>query len=80
MSIEALLKKDVNSHTEKKNNLTYLSWAWAWAGRGCGRGSWPPSGPAPAPATAPAPAPARLVPGPPGWPRGNPVPKICARS
>ncbi len=31
MSIEALLKKDVNSHTEKKNNLTYLSWAWAWA-------------------------------------------------
>jgi hypothetical protein len=31
MSIESLLKKDVNSHTEKKNNLTYLSWAWAWA-------------------------------------------------
>ena len=31
MSIEALLKKDVNAHTEKKNNLTYLSWAWAWA-------------------------------------------------
>ncbi|CAK0740888.1 DUF1071 domain-containing protein [Gammaproteobacteria bacterium] len=31
MSIEALLKRDVNSHTEKKNNLTYLSWAWAWA-------------------------------------------------
>lgn len=22
---------DVNHHTEKKNNLTYLSWAWAWA-------------------------------------------------
>jgi hypothetical protein len=21
----------VNAHTEKKNNLTYLSWAWAWA-------------------------------------------------
>lgn len=21
---------DVNEHTEKKNNLTYLSWAWAW--------------------------------------------------
>lgn len=21
---------DVNAHTEKKNNLTYLSWAWAW--------------------------------------------------
>lgn len=20
-----------NEHTEKKNNLTYLSWAWAWA-------------------------------------------------
>jgi hypothetical protein len=31
MSIEALLKRDVNTHTEKKNNLTYLSWAWAWA-------------------------------------------------
>lgn len=22
---------NVNGHTEKKNNLTYLSWAWAWA-------------------------------------------------
>ena len=22
---------DVGEHTEKKNNLTYLSWAWAWA-------------------------------------------------
>jgi hypothetical protein len=22
---------DCNSHTEKKNGLTYLSWAWAWA-------------------------------------------------
>lgn len=21
---------NVNDHTEKKNNLTYLSWAWAW--------------------------------------------------
>lgn len=21
---------DVNAHTEKKGNLTYLSWAWAW--------------------------------------------------
>ena len=21
---------DVSQHTEKKNNLTYLSWAWAW--------------------------------------------------
>lgn len=26
-----LLKLNVNSHTEKKGNLTYLSWAWAWA-------------------------------------------------
>lgn len=26
-----LLKLNVNEHTEKKNNLTYLSWAWAWA-------------------------------------------------
>lgn len=31
MSHLDLLKKDVNSHTEKKNGLTYLSWAWAWA-------------------------------------------------
>lgn len=22
---------NVNEHVEKKNNLTYLSWAWAWA-------------------------------------------------
>ena len=22
---------DVNEHTEKKNGLTYLSWAWAWS-------------------------------------------------
>ena len=29
--IEKLLKTNVNEHTEKKNNLTYLSWAWAWA-------------------------------------------------
>ena len=29
--IAKMLAKDVNSHTEKKNNLTYLSWAWAWA-------------------------------------------------
>ena len=21
---------NVNEHTEKKNGLTYLSWAWAW--------------------------------------------------
>jgi hypothetical protein len=27
----AMLKMNVNEHTEKKNNLTYLSWAWAWA-------------------------------------------------
>lgn len=25
-----LLAINVNSHTEKKNGLTYLSWAWAW--------------------------------------------------
>jgi hypothetical protein len=25
-----LLKLNVNDHTEKKQNLTYLSWAWAW--------------------------------------------------
>ena len=27
----SLLSKNVNEHTEKKGNLTYLSWAWAWA-------------------------------------------------
>jgi hypothetical protein len=26
-----LLKINVSEHTEKKNGLTYLSWAWAWA-------------------------------------------------
>jgi hypothetical protein len=26
-----LLKINVNDHTERKGNLTYLSWAWAWA-------------------------------------------------
>lgn len=32
MSIfETLNSVNVNEHTEKKNNLTYLSWAWAWA-------------------------------------------------
>lgn len=31
MSIEKLLKTNVNEHVEKKNNLSYLSWAWAWA-------------------------------------------------
>jgi len=28
--IKDLLKLNVNEHTEKKGNLTYLSWAWAW--------------------------------------------------
>lgn len=28
---EALSAVNVNGHTEKKNGLTYLSWAWAWA-------------------------------------------------
>lgn len=28
---EVLNNINVNGHTEKKNNLTYLSWAWAWA-------------------------------------------------
>lgn len=28
---ETLNSVNVNDHTEKKNNLTYLSWAWAWA-------------------------------------------------
>lgn len=32
MSIfETLNSVNVNGHTEKKNGLTYLSWAWAWA-------------------------------------------------
>jgi hypothetical protein len=26
-----MLKLNVNDHVEKKNGLTYLSWAWAWA-------------------------------------------------
>ena len=30
MTIKDLLKLNVNEHTEKKGNLTYLSWAWAW--------------------------------------------------
>ena len=25
-----LLKINVNDKTEKKNGMTYLSWAWAW--------------------------------------------------
>ena len=28
---DELYSVDVNEHTEKKNNLTYLSWSWAWA-------------------------------------------------
>lgn len=28
---ETLSNINVNEHTEKKNGLTYLSWAWAWA-------------------------------------------------
>lgn len=31
MNIADLLKLNVNDHTERKNGLTYLSWAWAWA-------------------------------------------------
>ena len=31
MNINDLLKLNVNDHTEKKGQLTYLSWAWAWA-------------------------------------------------
>lgn len=31
MTIKDLLALNVNEHTEKKANLTYLSWAWAWA-------------------------------------------------
>jgi len=31
MNVNTLLKLNVNEHTEKKGNLTYLSWAWAWA-------------------------------------------------
>lgn len=30
MQVTDLLKINVNDHTEKKNGLTYLSWAWAW--------------------------------------------------
>lgn len=31
MSFEQIFAIDVNKRTEKKGNLTYLSWAWAWA-------------------------------------------------
>lgn len=30
MTPSELLQINVNDHTEKKNGLTYLSWAWAW--------------------------------------------------
>lgn len=30
MKIKDLLTRNVNDRTEKKNGLTYLSWAWAW--------------------------------------------------
>ena len=30
-TFETLNGVNVNGHTEKKNGLTYLSWAWAWA-------------------------------------------------
>jgi hypothetical protein len=30
-AIKKMLSTNVNEHTEKKNNLTYLSWAWAWS-------------------------------------------------
>ena len=30
-AFEKLNSINVNGHTEKKNGLTYLSWAWAWA-------------------------------------------------
>ena len=30
-TFETLSQINVNGHTEKKNGLTYLSWAWAWA-------------------------------------------------
>jgi len=29
--VSDLLKINVNEHVEKKNGLSYLSWAWAWA-------------------------------------------------
>ena len=31
MSVNTLLQTNVNEHVEKKNGLSYLSWAWAWA-------------------------------------------------
>ena len=32
---QKLYEKDVSEHTEKKDGLTYLSWAWAWARSRC---------------------------------------------
>ena len=29
--VSTMLKLNVNEHVEKKNGLSYLSWAWAWA-------------------------------------------------
>ena len=31
MKFEEVMKINVNDKTEKKGNLTYMSWAWAWA-------------------------------------------------
>jgi hypothetical protein len=31
VTMSELLKLNVNEHVEKKNGLSYLSWAWAWA-------------------------------------------------
>ena len=31
IKFEEVMKVNVNGKTEKKGNLTYLSWAWAWA-------------------------------------------------
>ena len=31
LKFEDVYKINVNEHTDKKNGLTYLSWAWAWA-------------------------------------------------
>jgi hypothetical protein len=30
MNTQELLKVNVNDRTEKKNGMTYLSWAYAW--------------------------------------------------
>ena len=30
-STSVMLRTNVNEHVEKKNGLSYLSWAWAWA-------------------------------------------------